>query len=348
MRRAFILLLSAAIMLTTVSSAVATELGEFDQDEIDTNWERDRQTPTDGYSSVSAFGRDNVLRIGIDSSQTQPGLTERTEGLKTIEPMNFGTEVHIDLYLDPDWEDKAVRAGFWVVGDNGLGERDQLYGIIEFVNNEPCPSVDCSNQSNITDHEGWRTWDDTNGWINRDAEFEYGQWYTLSIELDPVNELYHFYIDRQEVGTGLGGQNFISVAIVNSYNYGEDDFPTLSSESYEAHWHAEEQLVRETDYTLCVNYWSGQVRGSFGGDCGPGETEMTTPSAQPLAFCINYYTGRVGIAGSQPCGPATWTHVVPDDGDLVTCLNLYTRMLRAVYSTTQCQPYEVPNVIEVG
>jgi hypothetical protein len=221
-------------------AAVAAIVDPFTQTELDTNWEADRRFPSDGVTSVSAFGRDNVARLGIDSTETTPSENPftRTEGIKTVGAQNFGLEVQVDLYLDPDWEDKAVRAGFWVVGDNGAGARDELYGIIEFVNNEPCPESDCTNQANITDHEGWRYWTSPVGWTNLDSPFQYGEWVTLKIILDPIAEQYTFFINGEQVASGPGGQNFIRELFLNSYNYGLDNFPELTSESYAAHWHA--------------------------------------------------------------------------------------------------------------
>lgn len=212
-------------------------LNPFTQSELDNNWEGDRQFPTDGVTSVSTFGRNNVAQIGINSSLTAPGTFQRTEGIKTVEVQNFGDALQIDLYIDPDWQNKAVRAGFWVVDDDGSGNRNS-FGIIEFVNNELCDEADCSNQSNITDHEGFRIWDNVAGWKeNLETDFEYGEWITLGIELDTSAEEYVYYIDGEEVGTAVGGSNFIREVFLNSYNYGQDNFPNLSSESYSANWH---------------------------------------------------------------------------------------------------------------
>lgn len=214
-------------------------LDPFTQAELDNDWEADRQFPTGDVVSVSEFGRDDVARIGIDNTETQLSLFNRTEGIKTVGVQDFGNFVQVDLYIDPDWQDKAVRAGFWVVGDDGSGNRDELFGIIEFVNNEPCPGEDCTNQSNITDHEGFRIWDSTIGWsANLDTGFEYGTWVTLGIELDTAEQEYVYYIDGEMVGTAVGGENFIRELFLNSYNYGFDTFPNLLSDSYFAHWHA--------------------------------------------------------------------------------------------------------------
>lgn len=206
----------------------------FTQAELDTNWEADRRFPTGGVTSETAFGRTEVARIGIDSTQTDADTFRRTEGIKTAGAQNFDQAVQVDLYLDQDWEDKAVRAGFWVVGDDGDGARN-LFGIIEFVHLEPSISGDSAQG----DHEGWRIWDSSTGvWTNVFTEFDYGTWVTLTITLDTAAGMYAYAIDGDEVGTAAGGTNFIREAFLNSYNYGLDTFPTLSNDSYAAHWHA--------------------------------------------------------------------------------------------------------------
>lgn len=175
-------------------------------------------------TSVSTFGRDDVARIGIDSEETDAGPFFRTEGIKTVGDNDFGLAVQVDLFVDPAWADNAVRAGFWVVGDDGNASRDNWFGIIEFVNSE--------------EHEGWRFWDSANGWTLSDHPFTPGEWVTLLIVLDPDNQEYSFSIDGVEVGTGPAGENFLREVFLNSFNFGLDPQEGLNSDSYAAHWHA--------------------------------------------------------------------------------------------------------------
>lgn len=330
--------------------AETTMLDTFTQSELDTNWVPDRQAPSEGANSVDAFGREDVARIGVDSSATQPGIFQRTEGIKSAVPQDYGEGVQVDLYVDPDWQDKAVRAGFWVVGYDGVGDRDDFFAIVEFVNNEPCDEADCSNQANIADHEGWRTWDSVNGWTHHSTPFQYGEWATLGIELDAEDEEYHYFINDLEVATGPGGEHYIYEVFLNSYNYGEDDFPTLSSDDYAAHWHIGLELAVEgSTYTLCASYYGGgQVYTPNNGECGPGAVEVETVSETPLTFCVNPYTSEVRYSFSGTCTAPRFAHVVPDNGDLLTCVNLWTGKNRYVYSHAQCMAHEVPNTVAAG
>jgi len=225
----------------------------FTQVELNTNWEADRRFPTDDVTSVTEFGRENVARIGVDSSETAVGTFQRTEGIKTVGVQNFGTAVEVDLYVDPAWQDNATRAGFWVVGDDGAGARDNWFGIIEFINLE----ISTSGASAQGDHEGWRVWDSTNGWTNLNTAFAYGEWVTLGIELDTIDEEYDFYIDGNLVGSGPAGENFIRELFLNSYNYGSDVFPNLGNNSYAAHWHNGELGDPESKSDCKEGGWEG-------------------------------------------------------------------------------------------
>lgn len=265
--------------------ASSTRIDPFTQSELDDNWEADRTFPTDGVTSVSEFDRDNVARIGIDSDQTESGTFWRTEGIKTLDSDDFGQAVQVDLYVDPDWQDKAVRAGFWVVGDDGAGERDNWFGIIEFVNLEPSDSGD----SVEGDHEGWRIWDSEDGWTHLGTEFEYGEWVTLLITLDTADQEYDFFIDGELVGTGPGGEHFIRELFLNSYNYGLDEFPNLSNGSYAAHWHAG---------GTCTNVGEGFLDGSgVPGFDDPGTLLNTGESEDgPVSGPIHDAEGDAGPA----------------------------------------------------
>ena len=63
----------------------------FTATELSTNWGADRTFPTGGVTSVTAFGRTDVARIGINSLSTATGGFYRTEGIKTLGTDNFGT-----------------------------------------------------------------------------------------------------------------------------------------------------------------------------------------------------------------------------------------------------------------
>lgn len=232
MRKRFFALIVVVVALgLMVPGVLATGhlLAPFTQSELDNNWEADRYFPTGGVTSVSAFGRDDVARIGIDSDEASTNSFQWYEGIKTISEINddFGQAVQIDLYLDPTWGDTAVNAGLWVAGDNGAGARDS-FAILEFVNNGA--------------HLDFRIWDGVGAWDYLDADIEFGEWVTLSIILDTVELDYTYAIDGIDVGTAPAGvtTSHIRELFLNSANYGArppEDYPNLNNDSYAAHWH---------------------------------------------------------------------------------------------------------------
>lgn len=228
---------AALLALSGVTAAADTMLDPFTATELSTGWEQDRRLPSGGVASVAAYGRTDVARLGIDTDAPSTlGAFYLTEGIKTVGAQDFGSAVQVDLYLDPAWDNTAVRAGLWVVGDNGSGQRDELYGIIEFVNNGT--------------HEGFRIWDSTIGWLpNLSTGFTYGQWVTLSITLDTTNGRYVYAVDGVEVGTAAGGNAFIREVFLNSFNFGTQDVAGLEESDYAAHWHA--GLVEIDDKDQC-------------------------------------------------------------------------------------------------
>lgn len=255
----FAVVAAAALSLTLAAigiAAASTMLDPFTQTELDTNWEADRQFPSGGVTSVSAQGRDSVAQIGIDTSKTADNTFRRTEGIKTVEGGDFGQAVQVDLYVDPDWQETAVRAGFWVVGDDGAGNRDDVFGIIEYVNLEPSTS----GESVEGDHTGWRIWDSSSGWTNVDAPVAYGEWVTLTITLDPDAEQYSYAVNGTEIGTAAGGPHFIRELFLNSYNYGLDTFPNLGTSDYTPHWHAGSTEVDERDQCKDGNWEQAEFR----------------------------------------------------------------------------------------
>jgi len=222
-------------------TASAAGLNPFTQDELDNNWGEDRAFPTGGVQSVSFDGCDNVAQLSIDNSMTAPGLFQRTEGLKNPPGSpaagNFGTAVEVSLYLDPAWADNAVRAGLWVVGDDGAGARDELFGILEFTNIEPITSgLDLG--SGGGDHEGFRIWDNDIGFVEVGTAFTYGEWVTLRIELDTSALKYNYFVNGALVGSVDAGDQFIREVFLNHFNYGEHTFANLGTESYQGHWYA--------------------------------------------------------------------------------------------------------------
>ncbi len=348
----FALVFATFLFAGPATASAASILDPFTPTELANEWVTDRYEPTGGRTSVTAFGRDDVAQLGIDSMDTQPLLFQRTEGIRQVD--NFGQEVSVDLYIDPDWKNKAVRAGFWVADDDGtnvpIGTLPQgtgwnAFGIIEFINSEPCteknfnaPAADpgCSNQGNITDHEGFRIWDNNNGWkANLDTPFTYGTWVTLTIKLNTADMEYNYYIDGNLVGTATAGDQFIREVFLNSYNYGADVFPDLNSADYQAHWHngfepasltLEKEVVNDNDgqatedqFTLTATGLKVTIEGI------EGDPEVTDAWV-PIGTYALSESGPAGYTGTWACEddqqvevPVSNDEITLTEGQIVTC-----------------------------
>ena len=231
----------ASFVALTLSASAAPTTFSFTQAELNTNWGPERIAPSGGYSSLATFeGRSNVAEIRINSTLAHP--TERyyrTEGIKNPKNLadnfavggNFGQSVQVDLYLDPAWNNNAVRAGLWTVGDDGANGTDPAsypFGIIEFAN--------------VSGHEGFRYYDPiVDGYVNL-AGFnasDYGKWVTFNITLNPTTDQYLYSINGVQVASSESPaiSTYLHSVILNQRNFGLDLQARLTNNSYTAHWH---------------------------------------------------------------------------------------------------------------
>ncbi len=217
-------------------------IGPFTQDELDANWAPDRQTPSGGFESVSAFGRDDVARVSIDTDEVRTDSDYHlTEGIKSPHGPgdnfdnggNFGNSVSVDLYIDPTWEDTAVRAGFWAVSDDGDGDINDWWAILEFAN----LAESTSGSPSLDEFEGFRIWDGASGWTELGTSFSYGEWVTFEIAQDLDEGDWVYSIDGTQVGTASGAEHFIRNVVLNHFNPGTHGFDELDASSYDVHWH---------------------------------------------------------------------------------------------------------------
>ncbi len=242
------------LMQTTSSNGVLDQLPPFTQEELDDNWIDDRSTPSGGVESVSAFGRDDVARIGIDSddptADAGDGFFWRTEGIRRFG--DFGTAIHVDLYLDPDWEDQAVRAGFWVAGYTEDDVRSDGWGIFEFTTADSEVIGSGPDQAEISRNERWRAWVSGIGWTDLNVDIDYGEWASIEIILDETEQAYEFFLDGEPVFRAeipvddfatIDESTHIGEVFLNHYNYGHEvldpdaEAAGFTLVSYDAHWH---------------------------------------------------------------------------------------------------------------
>ena len=221
-------------MTLRASAAAPTTRFNFTQAELSAHWGAERIAPTGGYVSKQAFDRSNVVEIGVNSDKANDDVYHRTEGIKTAyaapdnfsAPGNFGQSVSVDLYLNSDWSNKAVRAGLWTVGDNGNGGTDAAnypFGILEFAH--------------INGYEGFR-YGGNNNWKNVKGFDGYNKWVNFKIALDTQAHQYVMFVNGEKVGQAKSPtpSTYLYSVILNQRNFGKDPQAGLSKASYAVDW----------------------------------------------------------------------------------------------------------------
>ncbi len=183
--------------------------------------------------SLSLLSRAGTTWPGSASTAPMRAPCRRSIGQRASRRTgNFGDAVQVDLYIDPAWQGNATRAGIWVF-DQDFPDTS-AYGIIEFANVRPpltgAPGTGWTEGSEP--FEGFRIWDSEAPvtMVNLpNVDFTYGEWVTFRIEVDPVGHVYRYLIDGVEVAVvSRGAAQGITQVILNSFNFGANNFPKAS------------------------------------------------------------------------------------------------------------------------
>ena len=208
-------------------------LDSFTQDELVNNWVADRQFPSGGVESVSAYDRDDVAAISvIGEDQSTKGQFYYFEGIKKVD--DFGPTVRVDLYVPAEWANPATspaNVGFWASDVDPITS----YPIIVYRNSE-------------TVEAGFYTWTydwDAGAWVYvlSDVEVNYNGWNTLSIILSDTENVAEYFINGTKTGSVYNAGDNIGQVFLNHYNDG--------ARSYDAFWHA--GVVNPITITDCQN-----------------------------------------------------------------------------------------------
>lgn len=140
----------------------------------------DRTTPSGGYTVDS-----NSLELRINNNNASPSTGfSRTEGLKGS--FSVSRSISAELYVNPDWSGKPIRAGLWGVASSATGP-GVSWPIIEYT------TIGGDDGSFI----GWRVFDTVNGgWTNLPSvTAASGSWYKLDISYNPATRSYDYYVN---------------------------------------------------------------------------------------------------------------------------------------------------------
>lgn len=188
---------------------------------IDGSWTTDRHEP-------GSWNNGEVEVNGILDAQQQSTGFYRTEGRKTS--LNNVSSIETTLFIDPSWDDTAVRAGVWATGNGAVAE----WGIIEYT------TAHGYTEGSLTEVPTFRTWNSTTGEWTPVMEAVAGQSYTLRVEITDGN--WYYFINDSLVGeVAVDGTDTtgINEVILNHYNFGFEGVPAdgeFGNRPYTVQW----------------------------------------------------------------------------------------------------------------
>lgn len=197
---------------------------------LPSGWTTDRYEP-DNFSNVGAYqGRNDVLGIGIDSTDglvSRPGGYQstfyNTQGRQHTAVGGIGSTLSADLYIPAAWGNAGHgnrRTDMWAVMTDGSSVSD--YPIIGFTNYGGAAR--------------FRIWDDA-AWVDLANTIAYDDWTGFAIEFTGTS--YEYSINDALVYTDMtiNGSTGFSDVIMQAYNFcGDTSLKGAICSNYTAHW----------------------------------------------------------------------------------------------------------------
>lgn len=256
----------------SAAPAISRQIVGFDS----LNLVADRAEPSGG-KSISA----NSLTLTVDSTNASTaGPHHLTEGLQGTLPAGKNS-VKADLYIDPSWAGKPVRAGLWGVSSNGTSTG---WPIIEFTNAFPGAG-----------HDGLRVWDTNAGTWFPIANPGYGSTVSLEIAINAFTGEYEFYVNNTLAHRyTTDGYNTLQQVIFNNRNSATGN----AADNYVVTWTNLQVGVRSLDTPTNLKSVAGGV------DVTNGATNVNygTNSWDAVAGATSY-----NYEFSKPAGLPTYT-----------------------------------------
>lgn len=203
------------------------------------SWSTDRYDPCTFSLTNGINGRNNVLDIGVCSSDridqrpsayqyafyNYQGKQIGIDGLNVSPPAS--QSVSYDLWLDPLWEDAAngyVAPSMWMRFDqvNSNDEGTAWYPILGF--------------SNTSGTGVARYWDSSLGWQTLAATLNYGAWNTFS--LLATGNVFEAYVNGALMYTETAdpGTTRLTNVFFEAYNFDNSYSPNGNGGNYDAYW----------------------------------------------------------------------------------------------------------------
>ncbi len=218
-------------MSTPLSALAAAVMPDFAA--IPTGWTTDRYEPHSFSNVGTAFGRDNVLGIGINSAEgylSRPAGYQytfyNTQGRQHAVTGGAGSILSADLYIPLSWSmqtNGTVRSDMWGVMTDGTSVTD--YPIIGFTN--------------FGGAARYRLWDgDTgSGWVDLATPVTYDTWTAFAIEFTGSSYVYSINGNPVYSDSTINGTSGFQAVIMQAYNfYGDPSLGAATPVDYTAHW----------------------------------------------------------------------------------------------------------------
>jgi VCBS repeat-containing protein len=194
--------------------------------EADGGWGVDRQAPAGFAVDNTTFAGEAVLKQSIDATEANADVFRQTEGRK-FDLVEGTTTLSVDLYVDTTWApdgNEGYRwAGLWGVTYNAAGVNTEDYPIIEFTT--------------LGGQARFRAWDNDNQWhdFGLPTGFEYGQFYTLTITIQPDGR-FLYQVGDATYASELFSNGAVEIGdvILQGYNKGLEE--AAGGHSYDIYW----------------------------------------------------------------------------------------------------------------
>jgi hypothetical protein len=181
-------------------------------------WYTDRYAPN-SFENIGTFqGRDNVLGVGISSTDHQANAWYNFQGRKYDAAIAGSFTISADLWLPASWALGAngYRAPSLWAAAVGAGDAITAYPILGF-----------SNTSGAGMFRAW-DWGGNGTWVNLAAAPTYDAWNSFQIAFDASTSVFSYYVNGVESATVAGGGSTgLGNVFIQAYNFNED---------YTSHW----------------------------------------------------------------------------------------------------------------
>lgn len=247
LKQPLISLLVVGLLMTLTSPVIGQYINThiFDKapvllsDQAPNGWYPDRYAPNSFTVTTAPATYATALKESISSAdgaltRSPNDAFYNTQGRSLILP--DGTlEISANLYIPASWADTHKRmAGLWAAGAKADGTISETYPVLEFSSDDPAGGTNYQPRFQGFD-------DQTDTWISLGlpTDFQYDQWYTLNIKIDPSTPQTTYTVADKQLNVSSADIQNLHHVILQGYNY--DPAYPLNAQNpgvdYDIYWH---------------------------------------------------------------------------------------------------------------